>query len=118
MSSAPQTATRVNISAVRSTGGQRYDVFLDSGEILIKSGRDPEHEAARELLGKGISGCMFTFINGKPSMAMDIAKAAERSVSEGAASALRVVRWRPFDRTAVSCRNVESNAAMEEGAAV
>ena len=109
---------RISIRPTKAKGPPRYDVVLDeTGEILVRSGRDPEHETARVLQGRGLSGCMLTFMNGKPSMTLDIGKAADLSVSDGGSS-LRVVRWRPFDRDAVSANTGESGNGADEDAAV
>ena len=103
--------TRIDISAA---GGGRFTVQL-GGEVLLTSARDPEHEACRELLARGIRGRLETFVGGKHSMTFDIETAAASSVSDGAASPLRLMKWRPFDdrapATSVSSRAVEPRTA-------
>jgi hypothetical protein len=66
-----------------ATVGYRYDVLLGD-KVIVSRSRDPEHDAARALLARGVSGRFRTmdFATGKPRMIVDIAKAARLSVIE------------------------------------
>lgn len=90
--------TRVDISAA---GAGRFKVAL-SGELILASARDPEHEVARELLARGITGRLETYFNGTRSVVLDIEKAAQLSVSDGATRSMRLVPWRSFGEAAIS----------------
>ena len=76
-----EMVTRIDIAAV---GGGRFTVELD-GKIMLTSVRDPEHEACRELLGRGIRGRLETYVSGSRSMTFDIEKSAGLTISDGAA---------------------------------
>jgi hypothetical protein len=72
-----------------------YCVEFD-GEIIVVCSRDPEHDAARALLAKGIIG-KLTFVDantGKPRTLIDIEKAAKLTVSEESRDGLRVRKYR------------------------
>jgi hypothetical protein len=62
----------------------RYNVTLD-GELLVKRSRDPECDAARVLVAKGITGklTMLDGNTGKPRTIVNIEKAAKVCVKEG-----------------------------------
>jgi hypothetical protein len=64
--------------------GYRYSVIF-RGELLVKRSRDPECDAARELLAKGFTGklTMLDGKTGKPRTIIDIEKAALLTVEEG-----------------------------------
>jgi hypothetical protein len=71
----------------------RYEVRLGD-EVLVQSSRDPEHDAARVLLARGISGRMTTLkVDGTPRMHFDIARAAGLEAVEGA-NGPRIRPWR------------------------
>lgn len=86
---------RVDIDRVPATGGQRWQVTID-GQILIDRARDPEHEAARLLLARGLTGRMLTYVGGRPSMILSIEAAAGFTIIEGSATSLRRTKWQPF----------------------
>ena len=68
--------------------GSRYSVLFD-GKLLVDRSRDPECDAARALLAKGLSG-KLTLLDGKtgkPRTIIDIEKATKLSVEEGPLSA-------------------------------
>jgi hypothetical protein len=72
----------------------RYAVSLGD-EVIVSSSRDPEHDAARVLLARGITGRMTTLgIDGSVRMHFVIEAAAPFAVEEGP-SGPRVTRWRP-----------------------
>jgi hypothetical protein len=63
--------------------GYVYSVVCD-GKLLVERSRDPECDAARALLAKGISGTL-TLCDGKtgmPRTIIDIEKAARLTVEE------------------------------------
>jgi hypothetical protein len=64
--------------------GYRYSVIFD-GKLLVERSRDPECDAARALLAKGITGTL-TMLDGKtgrPRTIIDIEKAAQLCTKEG-----------------------------------
>jgi hypothetical protein len=64
--------------------GYRYSVLYD-GKLLVDRSRDPEFDAARALLAKGITG-KLTLLDGKtgkPRTIIDIEKAARLCTQEG-----------------------------------
>jgi hypothetical protein len=65
-------------------GGEVYSVVF-RGELLVERSNDPECDAARALLAKGITG-KLTMLNGKtgrPRSVIDIERAARLCVKEG-----------------------------------
>jgi hypothetical protein len=58
--------------------------------------RDPEHDLARALLARGLTGkvTMLDAKTGKPRTVIDIAKAAELCVSEESRDGLRIRKYR------------------------
>ena len=74
--------------------GYRYSVIYD-GKLLVERSRDPECDAARALLAKGITG-KLTLLDGKtgkPRIIINIEKAARLRVEEGP-NGPRFVKWR------------------------
>jgi hypothetical protein len=74
-------------------GGQAgyLDSVIFDGKLLVERSRDPEHDAARALLAKGISG-KLTMLDGKrgiPRTIIDIEEAAKLSVAEESRHGLR-----------------------------
>ena len=66
------------------TVGYRYSVIF-RGKLLVERSRDPECEAARALVAKGMTG-KFTMLDGKtgkPRTIIDIELAARLCVKEG-----------------------------------
>ena len=75
--------------------GQKYAVLLH-GEVIVSASLDPEHDACRALLPRGITGTMRTVDEaGAVRMLLDIEKAGKLTVREDDAG-LRIVKWRPF----------------------
>lgn len=68
-------------------GGKAGYVYSDicEGKLLVDRSRDPEHDAARALLAKGITGklCLCDGKTGVPRTIIDIKGAAELTVKEG-----------------------------------
>jgi hypothetical protein len=77
--------------------GYRYDVFLD-GEAIVSRSRDPEHDAARALLARGLRGTFRTidFVTGRHRMTLDIAKAARLRSIERDEGGLTVGPYQPM----------------------
>ena len=68
----------------RAGTGYVYSVICE-GQLLVERSRDPECDAARALLAKGITG-KLTMLDGKtgiPRTIIDIEKAAGLTVKEG-----------------------------------
>jgi hypothetical protein len=68
---------------IGGNAGYVYSVVC-AGELLVDRSRDPECDAARALLAKGITG-KLTMLDGKtgiPRTIIDIEKAAQLRVSE------------------------------------
>jgi hypothetical protein len=72
-----------------------YCVEFD-GELIIVGSRDPEHDLARALVARGLTGkvTMLDAKTGKPRAVIDIAKAAELCVSEESRDGLRIRKYR------------------------
>ncbi len=64
--------------------GYRFSVIFQ-GKLLVERSRDPECDAARALLAKGITGklTMLDGKTGKPRTIVDIERAARLTVEEG-----------------------------------
>jgi hypothetical protein len=93
---------RVELELTHNTGTRaRYRVTY-LGETLIESARDPEFEACRVLLAKGITGTLATYSPGSsvPRMRIGIAKGAQLMTIENAADGPRIGRYRPHPKSA------------------
>ena len=79
-----------------TTKGQRYRVW-HNGEVLLKSARDPEHEAARELSKIGVTGRLQTKRKGRDQIDMEglIAVMATQTIIEGDKIQPRLAKWSP-----------------------
>jgi hypothetical protein len=98
----PNTEHRIEIEPTHYTStGARYRVTC-LGETLIESARDPEFEACRALLAKGIKGTLVTYSPGSsvPRMKVDIEKGAMLTVIESAREGPRFARYRPHPSSA------------------
>jgi hypothetical protein len=76
-----------------------YDVVFE-GETIITDSRDPDHDLARALLARGITG-KVTLHDGntsKPRTIINIERAAKRSADD---KAMRFRAWKPFEARAV-----------------
>jgi hypothetical protein len=87
-------------TTIRGERGQYYRVHY-KGAVLIDETRNPELEACRALLSRGIVGRLEIWRFGKDHSDMlipDIAKAAECTVEENEKRGPRFVQWtRPDD---------------------
>ena len=73
----------------------RYIVEFD-GELIVVGSRDPEHDLARALLARGLTGkvTMLDANTGKPRTVVDIEKTAKLCVSEESRDGLRIRKYR------------------------
>jgi hypothetical protein len=86
--------------------GQRYRVKW-AGGTLIEYTRNPEHDACRALLARGITGRLEVWRAGAelPASSIDIERGAQWTISETGEHGPLLVRWKRFedhDRDAVS----------------
>jgi hypothetical protein len=88
----PQAVVRL---LIRCIGIDRWSVTL-AGELILARSRDPEHDAARELLARGYTGKAETVdaITGAARMRFSIEAFAATTVEETSDCGLRVRRWR------------------------
>src|SRR5262245_56039520 len=92
--------------------GYRYSVLFE-GKLLVERSRDPECDAARALVAKGITG-KLTLLDGKtgtPRTIIDIQRAARLCVKEGP------LRFAPHESRPESDYSPEMDA-WETGVAV
>jgi hypothetical protein len=93
---------RVDIQHTHYTStGARYRVTY-LGATLIESARDPEFEACRVLLARGITGTLVTYGPGGsvPRMRVNIEQGAKLTTVEKANDGPRYVRYRPHPSSA------------------
>jgi hypothetical protein len=79
---------------IRGERGQHYRVIY-KGVILIEDTRNPEYDACRALLGKGITGKLETWRQDRqaPCLRLDIERGANLTVEEGQRVGPRIKRW-------------------------
>jgi hypothetical protein len=75
--------------------GHKWDVVFE-GKVLLHASKNPEFEACRALVAKGITGKLVTYRDGRPCMVLNIEKAAKVTVSETKAHGPRFVPYKPF----------------------
>jgi len=75
--------------------GYRYKV-IHQGHTLIEDTSNPEYDACRALLAKGITGQLVTYRGETPCMVLDIEKGAEITILETSTSGPRKVKYRPW----------------------
>jgi hypothetical protein len=81
-------------SSVGGRDGYRYSVLFD-GKLLVDRSRDPECDAARALVVKGITG-QLTLLDGKtgiPRTIIDIERAAKLCTVERRRDGLRFEKY-------------------------
>ena len=86
---------RLHPKWVGGRDGYRYSVIYD-GKLLVDRSRDPECDAGRALLAKGITG-KLTMLDGKtglPRTVIDIENAAMLTASEKSRDGLRFRKCR------------------------
>ena len=82
---------RIDIQCTRYTAtGARYRVTY-LGKVLIESARDPEYEACRVLLTKGVRGTLAIFSRGSsvPRARVDIEEGAKLTTIDNASKGPR-----------------------------
>jgi hypothetical protein len=79
-----------------STGARYRVTYL--GATLVESAGDPEFEACRALLARGITGTLVTYSPGGsvPRMRVDIELGAKLTTLENAKDGPRLARYRPY----------------------
>ena len=91
-------------------GGEVYSVIF-RGKLLVERSNDPECDAARALLAKGITG-KLTMLDGKsgmPRTVIDIERAAQLCVKEGP------LRFAPYENRPDRSLAAETDEAEGEG---
>ena len=87
----------IELTTIRGERGQYYRVHYQ-GVPLIDETWNPELEACRALLARGIGGRLevWRFCKDHPEMLIpDIAKAAECTIEENEKRGPRFVQWKP-----------------------
>ena len=82
--------------------GYLYDVTF-AGEQVVAGSHDPEHDLARALLAKGVTGLVEVVKaeSGKARTFVNVVPAAKWSIFEGQRQLGRG-RWKPFETIAVA----------------
>jgi hypothetical protein len=93
-----------------------YDVTL-GGEMVVTDSRDPEFDAARALLARGIVGvAVFVDANtGKARIRINIEKAAKTRTYEDCRG-IGFERWKAFEPLAVRAHSREAGFRAREAA--
>jgi hypothetical protein len=101
------------VHGVKYTGF--YSVEFD-GEIIVVCSRNPEHDLARALLSRGLTGkvTMLDAKTGKPRTIIDIERAAKMTVEENRRFGPRFVKWRSYPETAHQTSAERSPTAEDE----
>jgi hypothetical protein len=75
--------------------GYSYNITLDD-ELILQHSHDPEHDVARELLARGITGMveLVDGFTGKPRTKINIERAARLTVIEENRGGLRIRKYR------------------------
>jgi len=92
----PTPDHRVEIQRTHHTSaGSRYRVIF-RGETLLETTRDPEFEACRVLLARGVKGTLASYWAGSSvhSMIVDIEKGATLAAIENDKDGPRIGRYR------------------------
>lgn len=87
--------------------GCRYDVHLESGELLLGKSDEPIYGACRLLAARGVTGRLEVWRSGKRHadvIVRDIVRAAGWTIEETAKVGPRLRRHRPMTATAFSGR--------------
>jgi hypothetical protein len=109
---------KIIIAPIGSIGrrGQLYRACTSDGAVLVEASRNPEFDACRALLARGITGRMETWRVGcpYPCMHLDIACGAKLTVLENATCSPRLVNWSPLTEEAISWRSGSTRSAPDE----
>ena len=95
--------------------GYLYDVLLD-GKVIVRRSHDPEHDACRALLAKGITGKLtLTDLEGTPRSSIDIETGAKWRVIDDDKRGLLMVPYRawPGTSTGPSPQTRKTNGGSE-----
>lgn len=87
--------------------GFRYDVHLETGELLLGKCDEPIYDACRQLAGRGVTGRLEVWRSGKRHadvIVRDIVRAAGWTIEETAKVGPRLRKHRPMTATAFSGR--------------
>ena len=83
----------------RQSGGKNYYTYSVefAGDLIVKRSTNPEHDACRALLARGVTGPLLLLdcATGKERSRIDIERGALWLVSEGQ-HGFRLTRWKPF----------------------
>lgn len=102
---------------VGGKSGYLYSV-IHEGNLLVSRSRDPEGDAARALIAKGITGTL-TLLDGKtgkPRTIIDVEKAAKLATREDARRGPCLVKWRAMPEIDVQSDEGEARTAESEAA--
>jgi hypothetical protein len=93
-SAAPAIALTLRTISL-SGHGYKYEVALD-GEVIVPSSRDPEFDACRELVKRGLRGiAVFRRPGSAPHFWADVERGAQLMTKEGAWG-VRVVKFTQY----------------------
>jgi hypothetical protein len=110
-----QLAHRIEVQIIRyGVRGPVYRVMY-AGEVLLEHW-NPEFEACRALLARGITGKLETWRPGGsfPAQILDIESAAKLTVEESDTVSVRIVPWKPFAAGAGSQKTAENDFWVPE----
>jgi hypothetical protein len=109
-------AHRIDVQIIRY--GVRGPIYLVmyAGDVLLEHW-NPEFEACRALLARGITGKLETWRPGgtHPALILDIEKAAKLTVEESDSVRVRIVPWKPFAVGAGSRKTAGNDFWLPEG---
>lgn len=95
----------------------KYRIRLEDGTVLLERARDPEFDACRALLDRGIRGTLETYRQGSEvcGMRIDIAAGAKMRTAESEKKGLQMTAYAPHPNwSAVSSSHREQIRALEE----
>jgi hypothetical protein len=107
---------RIDVEVIRyGVRGPVYRVMY-AGEVLLEHW-NPEFEACRALLARGITGKLEAWRTGGtyPALILDIEKAAKLTVEESDGVSVRVVPWKPFAVGAGPQKTAGNDFCVPEG---
>jgi hypothetical protein len=90
----PEHRIEIERTHYRSTGARYRVTYLD--ETLVESARDPEFQACRALLAKGVTRTLVTYSPGSsaPRLRVDIEQGAKLMTIDSATDGPRFGRYR------------------------
>ena len=95
----PMTAPIVATLLPRQSGGKHYYTYSVEyqGEVIVSGSNNPEHDACRALLARGVTGALLLLdcATGKERSSIDIERGAIWLVSEGQRG-FQLKRWSPY----------------------